>query len=81
MGLALLSIECATAAAVLYAIYGSIYRLYLSPVSRFPGRKLAALTYWYEFYYDGVKGGAYVWEIKKMHQEYGMCCPPRPREI
>ena len=55
----------------LYTIYGIIYRLYLSPVAKFPGRKLAALTFWYEFYYDVVKRGEYVWEIQKMHEEYG----------
>lgn len=65
------SIGLAIIAAVLYTLYGAIYRLYLSPVAKFPGRKLAALTFWYEFYYDIVKGGAYVWEIKKMHEEYG----------
>ena len=48
-----------------------IYRLYLSPIAKFPGRKLAALTLWYEFYYDVIKGGQYVWEIEKMHQKYG----------
>lgn len=57
---------------LLYTIYGIIYRLYLSPVAKFPGRKLAALTFWYEFYYDVVKRGEYVWEIQKMHEEYGM---------
>ena len=56
---------------LLYCIYGVIYRLYLCPIAKFPGRKLAALTMWYEFYYDVVKKGEYTWEIKKMHEEYG----------
>lgn len=59
-------------ALILYAVYGAIYRLYLSPIAQFPGRKLAALTLWYEFYFDVVKRGCYVWEIKKMHEEYGI---------
>ena len=58
-------------ALALYVLYGAIYRLYLSPIAQFPGRKLAALTLWYEFYFDVVKRGSYVWEIKKMHEEYG----------
>ena len=71
MGFGVAPIQWAMAAALLYTLYGAFYRLYLSPVAKFPGRKLAALTFWYEFYYDVIKGGAYVWEIKKMHQEYG----------
>lgn len=55
----------------LYTLYGVIYRLYLSPVAKFPGRKLAALSFWYEFYYDVVKRGEYGWQIQKMHEEYG----------
>jgi hypothetical protein len=31
---------------VLWTLYGVIYRLYLSPISAFPGPKLAALTFW-----------------------------------
>ena len=56
----------------LYTAYGAIYRLYLSPVARFPGRKLAALTFWYEFYFDVIKRGSYVWEIQQMHETYGI---------
>lgn len=54
-----------------YAVYGAYWRLYLSPIAKFPCRKLAALTFWYEFYYDVVKGGVYVYEIEKMHKELG----------
>lgn len=56
---------------VLYTLYGVIWRLYLSPVAKFPGSKLAAVTFWYEFYFDVVKGGQYVYEIEKMHKQYG----------
>jgi hypothetical protein len=31
----------------LYIAYLAIDRLFLSPVSKFPGPKLAALTFWY----------------------------------
>ena len=31
---------------LLWILYGVIYRLYLSPISAFPGPKLAALTFW-----------------------------------
>lgn len=58
---------------VIFVAYNSFWRLFLSPLKTFPGPKLAALTLWYEFYYDIVKsgGGNYVWEIEKMHKKYG----------
>lgn len=56
----------------LYTAVLVIYRLYLSPLANFPGRNLAALTLWYEFYYDYFKRGKYVWEIADMHAKYGM---------
>jgi hypothetical protein len=31
---------------VLWTVYGIIYRFYLSPISAFPGPKLATLTFW-----------------------------------
>ena len=48
-----------------------IYSVYLGPLSKFPGPKLAAATLWYEFYYDIIKTGAYVWRVKDMHEKYG----------
>lgn len=57
---------------ILYTAYAAIYRLCFSPIAQFPGPKLAALTFWYEFYFDVVKRGSYVWEINKMHETYVM---------
>lgn len=54
-----------------YLVGGAVYRLYLSPLAKFPGPKLAALTLWYEFYFDVVKRGRYTWEIAKMHEQFG----------
>ena len=59
----------------LYCIYGIIYRLYLGRVAKFPGCKLAALTFWYEFYHDIISRREYVWEIGKMYEQYGMDAP------
>jgi len=61
----------AFAAHLLWTAYGAVWRLFLSPIAKFPGSKLAAVTFWYEFYYDAVKGGAYVYEIERMHKQYG----------
>lgn len=59
------------AVAVVYVLGGVIYRLYFSPIAGFPGPKLAAVTYWYEFYYDVVKDGQYIFQIAKLHKRYG----------
>ncbi len=59
------------AAVAWYTLYGVFWRLFLSPIAKFPGPKLAAVTFWYEFYHDVVRGGQYVYEIEKMHQQYG----------
>lgn len=59
---------------MVYLIAIGIYRLYLSPLAKFPGPKLAALTQWYEIYFDVLKGGGgkFTFEIKRMHEKYGM---------
>lgn len=58
---------------LVYAVCTAIWRLRLSPLARFPGPKLAALTLWYECYYDVLKpgGGMYIWKIEEMHKKYG----------
>jgi hypothetical protein len=48
-----------------------IRRLYFSPLSKFPGPKLAAATLWYEFYFNIIRGGKFMWEIERMHEKYG----------
>ena len=55
----------------LWMLYGVVYNLFLSPLAKFPGPKLAAITPWYEFYWDGIQGGQYYFEIEKMHKEFG----------
>ena len=60
---------------LLYAIGLAIYRLYFHPLAKFPGRKTAAVTTWYEFYYEFRYGGKYIYEIEKMHKEFGKIKP------
>ena len=59
------------AAVGLYALGLTIYRLVFSPLAKFPGPKLAALTRKYESYYEAVQNYEYLWKIKQMHQKYG----------
>jgi hypothetical protein len=56
---------------ILYLTGLIVYRLYLSPLSEFPGPKLAALSNWYEFYYDVVLHGKFTFQIQKLHQQFG----------
>lgn len=58
---------------ILYVTTLAVYRLYLSPLSKFPGPKLAGLTQWYETYYELVKGGGgqFLFEYRKWHEQYG----------
>ena len=54
-----------------YVVFSAIYRLYFHPLSRFPGPRVAALTRWYEFYYDVIKPGQFIWKIESLHKRYG----------
>ncbi|KAL9092874.1 MAG: hypothetical protein Q9165_004292 [Trypethelium subeluteriae] len=64
-----------------YLISGAIYRLFFHPLSRFPGPKLAALTTLYEGYYDVIKAGTYIFQIGKMHDQYGPIVRIGPNEV
>ncbi|CEO59187.1 hypothetical protein PMG11_03870 [Penicillium brasilianum] len=68
-------------AGVIYVVYVAIQRLWLSPIAHFPGPKLAALTMWYEFYYDSYLEGEYTFKIAEMHREYGPIVRISPYEL
>jgi hypothetical protein len=51
------------------------YRLFFSPIAKFPGPKLAAATGLYELYFNFCKNGKYVFEIERLHNIYGMSLP------
>ncbi|KAI8628101.1 cytochrome P450 [Xylariaceae sp. FL1651] len=74
-------VATAAAAAVLYTVGLTIWRLYFSPLAGFPGPKIAAATLWYEFYWDVLKKGQWVWEIDRMHRKYGPIVRINPYEL
>lgn len=71
----------AASACLVYTIGLVVYRLWLSPLAKFPGPKLAAATLWYEFYYDALCHGKYTFEIMKMHEKYGPIVRISPYEL
>ncbi|KAJ6160568.1 cytochrome P450, partial [Penicillium chermesinum] len=54
-----------------WVVIEAIRRLFFHPLSHVPGPRLAALTWWYEFYYDVVLPGKYIFKIQELHSEYG----------
>ncbi|KYK58952.1 hypothetical protein DCS_00079 [Drechmeria coniospora] len=64
-----------------YTILLAVYRLTFSPLSAFPGSKIAAATGWYEFYYDVVGQGSYYRKIAEMHDKYGPIIRINPWEL
>ncbi|KAL2868567.1 cytochrome P450 [Aspergillus lucknowensis] len=64
-----------------YCLGICVKRLYFSPIANFPGPKLAAVTFWNEFYYDVIQRGQYFRQIEKMHQQYGPVVRINPFEL
>jgi hypothetical protein len=71
-------IETAAIVGLLSAIAGAFYRLRIHPLAHIPGPKLAAVSWWYEFYFDVIQQGRYVFKIQELHKRYGaspILCP------
>ena len=48
-----------------------LYRVFFHPLSKIPGPKLAAISRLYDFYYDCILGGKFVFKIEDLHKQYG----------
>lgn len=59
-------------AVAIYYVTLVFYRLFLHPLARFPGPRLAAISRWYEGYFDVILDGQYTSKIAKLHKIYGM---------
>ncbi|KAL5115457.1 hypothetical protein ACEQ8H_006679 [Pleosporales sp. CAS-2024a] len=64
-----------------YALGLAVYRLCLHPLATFPGPKLAALTTFYEGYFEIVQRGQYSTHISTLHDEYGPIVRVTPHEL
>jgi hypothetical protein len=58
-----------------------VYRLFLHPLSKIPGPKLAAVSRLYDFYYDCILGGQFAFKIEELHQKYGPIVRIGPNEV
>ncbi|KAF2704078.1 trichodiene oxygenase [Pleomassaria siparia CBS 279.74] len=68
-------------AAIAYYCTLAFYRLFLHPLARFPGPRIAAVSRWYEGYYDVILGGQYTSKIQELHTIYGPIIRISPYEL
>ncbi|KAG6365865.1 hypothetical protein INS49_000041 [Diaporthe citri] len=68
---------------IVVVLLGSLvfHRLFLHPLAKYPGPKLAAITRWYECYYDVIQNGQNTFKIKELHEEYGPIIRISPHEL
>lgn len=55
----------------LYLTSLAFYRVFIHPLQRFPGPKIAAITLWYQAYYDLANDGGLLEQLEKLHLKYG----------
>ena len=64
-----------TASVLLITLYTAsliVYRLFLSPLAKFPGPKHTAICGWVATYYDVWKEGQFSNQVNKWHEQYGL---------
>lgn len=65
-----------------YRAFMVIYRLFFSPLAKFPGPKLAAATSWYEAFFD-LRSSNFPEVLSRLHDKYGKstCLPGEPPRL
>ncbi|KAG8156917.1 hypothetical protein KVR01_013139 [Diaporthe batatas] len=76
-----LSWQALGGAVVVYYLTLVFYRLFVHPLASFPGPRLAAISRWYEGYYDVILDGQYTSKIAKLHKVYGPIVRISPHEL
>jgi len=66
---------------VLYALYKAVHRLLFHPLARVPGPWYAAISTFYEFWWDCPNQGKYMFKINDMHRKYGPVVRINPWEV
>ncbi|KAH7050151.1 putative cytochrome P450 [Macrophomina phaseolina] len=74
-------LRATTVALVAYWAVLAIYRLRFHPLAKFPGPKIASLTYLFEAYHDVLRPGQYTAVIIKLHKRYGPIIRINPDEL
>ncbi|KAK0210181.1 cytochrome P450 [Desarmillaria ectypa] len=64
-----------------YVLYLAASRLSFHPLRAFPGPRLAALTSWYQTYFESFCDGAFVDHLVRLHEIYGPVVRINPREL
>lgn len=59
----------------------AVCRVLYSPLAKFPGPRMAAITTWYQAYYDIWLGGQYFRKLNELHTKYGPIVRINPHEL
>lgn len=77
----ILSLWSFASAFIVYILCKIVYRLYFSPLAKIPGPRLAAITIYYEAYYNIIKGGQFLFKIQDLHRIHGPIIRIGPNEL
>ncbi|KAK0466636.1 cytochrome P450 [Armillaria novae-zelandiae] len=67
--------------ALFYVLYLGVYRLLFQPLKSFPGPRIAALTGWYQTYFEVFCDGLFVQKLEELHKIYGPVIRINPNEL